>query len=440
MILNGNQRGGARDLALHLLKTDNDHVEVHEIRGFASDDLHGAFNEAYAVSQGTRCKQFLFSLSLNPPKSENVATEVFEAAINRTEERLGLCGQPRAVVFHEKEGRRHAHAVWSRIDAEQMKAVQLSHTHRKLREVSRELYREHGWEMPRGLVDSQARDPRNFSHAEWQQAQRQGNDPRAIKAAVHDAWSVSDSRSALLAALEERGYRLAQGDRRGFVAIDHNGEVYSLPKWAGVKTKDVRERIGTDTPLQRVTEVKARIAAEMTPALQRMQVERRAEAASRRASLEFERTTLLQRQRLARDDLGTTLAARNLAEAQACQARFRPGLRGLWDILRGESRRIRQQNEREALEALRRDRAEKDGLIFRQLEERRRLDERRREEHQRNATQKEALRQQEQVYDQMRHDAREERRKAFLELRRGQQLRSRERSQYSDRGSPDLSP
>ena len=33
MILHGNQRGGARDLALHLLKDENEHVEVHELAG-----------------------------------------------------------------------------------------------------------------------------------------------------------------------------------------------------------------------------------------------------------------------------------------------------------------------------------------------------------------------------------------------------------------------
>jgi|GEM_PF-5438686 len=39
MILKGNQRSSARQLAVHLLnERDNEHVEVHEIRGFASDD------------------------------------------------------------------------------------------------------------------------------------------------------------------------------------------------------------------------------------------------------------------------------------------------------------------------------------------------------------------------------------------------------------------
>ena len=115
MILKASQRGGGQDLAAHLMRADeNEHVSLHELRGFMADDLKGAFKEADAVSRGTKCRQFLFSLSLSPPEQERVPAEVFEKAIDRIEERLGLEGQPRAIVFHEKEGRRHAHCVWSR--------------------------------------------------------------------------------------------------------------------------------------------------------------------------------------------------------------------------------------------------------------------------------------------------------------------------------------
>ncbi|MEO1643406.1 MAG: relaxase, partial [Pseudomonadota bacterium] len=78
MILIGNQRGGGLDLANHLLKDENDHVMVHEVSGFACDDIHGAFKEAYAISKGTKCQQYLFSLSLNPPADKDVSIEQFE--------------------------------------------------------------------------------------------------------------------------------------------------------------------------------------------------------------------------------------------------------------------------------------------------------------------------------------------------------------------------
>ena len=43
MILKGNPRGNAANLAKHLMNTrDNAHVELHELRGFMNeDDLHG---------------------------------------------------------------------------------------------------------------------------------------------------------------------------------------------------------------------------------------------------------------------------------------------------------------------------------------------------------------------------------------------------------------
>ncbi len=229
MILKGSQRGGGKQLAVHLLnQRENEHVHVHGC-GVCRRGLPDAFHQAYAVSRGTRAKQFLFSLSLNPPSQERVSTEAFERAIERAERKLGLEGQPRAIVFHEKEGRRHAHAVWSRIDATQMKAIELPHYKLKLRDVAKDLYREHGWKMPRGFVDAEERDPANFSLAEWQQAKRAGHELKALKTMFQDCWTMSDSGKGFAAALAGRGYTLARGDRRGHVAVDFRGEVMRSP-------------------------------------------------------------------------------------------------------------------------------------------------------------------------------------------------------------------
>ena len=76
MIMVGNSRGNGQNLAQHLLSPDNERVNVHAVDGFMSDDLHGAFKEAEAVSKGTRCKKYLFSLSLNPPKDADKLSHV----------------------------------------------------------------------------------------------------------------------------------------------------------------------------------------------------------------------------------------------------------------------------------------------------------------------------------------------------------------------------
>ena len=163
MILKAKERGDGKQLSLYLLRDSNEHVQVHELRGFISDDLSSALHEIDAIAKGTQAKNTFFSMSLNPPPNERVPVEVFETAIETIEQKLGLQGQPRAIVFHEKEGRRHAHVVWLRIDTEKMKAINLPFYKTKLRDVSRELFFEHGWKMPQGLLDHNNRDPMNYS-------------------------------------------------------------------------------------------------------------------------------------------------------------------------------------------------------------------------------------------------------------------------------------
>ena len=240
MILKASQRGGARQLSAHLLKPENEQVEIVELRGFMSDDVPGAFDEAHAIAQGTKCKQFLFSLSLNPPAGAVLSDADFQKSADEVEARLGIKGQPRIIVVHEKEGRRHAHAVWSRIDAQTMTAKPLPFFKNRLRDLSREMYLEHGWTLPDGLRDPLLKNPRNFDQAEWQQAQRTERDPRETKQVFQEVWQRSDGCKAFAAGLEEQGFILAKGDRRGHVAVDHDGEVYSLSRWTGVKTKDRR--------------------------------------------------------------------------------------------------------------------------------------------------------------------------------------------------------
>lgn len=377
MILKGNQRAGARDLALHLMKDENDHVQVYEVRGFISGELMGAFKESEAQSKGTRCKQHLYSLSLNPPQDKRVSIEDFEKAIDQAEERLGLTGQPRAIVFHEKEGRRHAHAVWSRIDVEKMKAVQLSHSKRKLTDLSKQLYLDHGWRLPAGHINHSMRDPLNFTLEEWQQAKRIGKDPRVIKQAFQQAWEKAeqsaDHQEAFKKILHERGYELANGNRRAIVAVDRYGEVYSLPRQLGLKAKEVRAVLGDSEHLLAVDEVKERASAEMITKLQGFKQAVQAKTETEKQQFKDKLRTLVQRQREQRQKLAERQKARQHTETEERQSRFRKGLKGAWDFLRGENARIAKQNNAEALAAGQRDRKEQEKLIQAHLWERREL-------------------------------------------------------------------
>ncbi len=375
MILKGSQRGNAAKLARHLMNVqDNEHVELHELRGFVSDEqLLDALLEAQAVAKGTRCQQHLFSLSLNPPEGERVDVATFEAAIELAEQRLGLDGHARAIVFHEKEGRRHAHAVWSRIDVETMTAKNLPFFKRRLMEVSKELYLQNGWDMPKGIVDQALRNPLNFTRAEWQQAKRAMADPRLVKAAFKQAWESSDNADTLKAALEEKGYFLARGDRRGVVAVDYQGEIYALARWSGVKTKDVKARIHDADNLPSVQERREEIAKRVSGQLVKYVLEINRTYSEKHPTIEFKRTQAVERHREERKLLDEMQRIRWDKETAARAARLPKGVSGLWSRITGKYSKIRTQNELETWQSYMRDQAERDDLVARQLDERKQL-------------------------------------------------------------------
>lgn len=367
MILKGSQRASGQELAAHLMKLDdNEHVELHQLRGFIADDLKGAFKEAEAISRGTKCRQYLFSLSLSPPEQERVPPALFERAIDTIEQRLGLEGQPRAIVFHEKEGRRHCHCVWSRIDAETMTARPMSFFKNRLTELSRGLYLEHGWKMPDGIRDSAKRDPTNFTLAEWQQAKRHGSDPRWLKQSMQECWAMSDDRKALSRALEERGFFLAKGDKRGFVVLDHQGEVYSLPKMLGLKTKEVRQRLGDGDNLPSVDATQKTIGARMTPAIRRHVEESRTRFLKRSATLGHVKMEMTHRHRDQRAKFDERQRLEWDNENRLRAARLPKGLRSLWHRLIGEYQKVRARNETEAERSRQKQAHERQALIDKQ--------------------------------------------------------------------------
>jgi len=158
-----------------------------------------------------------------------------------------------------------------------------------------------------------------------------------------------------------------------------HGEVYSLPRWIGVKTKEVRARVGDGNDLPDVMMTKIRIARDMKPIVLRMKGDMLAELMSCNMASRDERKKITVRHREVRRLLDEKIERRRWEEARERQARFRTGLKGLWDWVSGENGRIRARNEEEAKAAARRERAEIDALIFAQLEEKRRMIDLRRE-------------------------------------------------------------
>lgn len=340
MLLDGNCRGGGNELAVHLMKPENERVEIIEMRGFMSDNLKDAFLESYAISKGTRCKKHLFSMSIDPPVGADIGDKDYINAANRTETKLKLANQPRVIVRHWKRGedgvlRAHAHGVWCRIDASKMKAIDLPFSKLKMREVSRELHLDHDLPMPAGLLNHQHRDPRNFTLQQWQNAKRNKKDFQQIQSDFMDAWAVSDNRASFAHALNERGYVLARGDR-GFVAVDHEGKIYSARQYSGVRrVADLDKKLGDTIGLPSIERAQALAAEQITKRLVELRQEKATESKlsrayvrhqDKRANQNYGRQQIYLRERQLRNQE---------REDQQREARLRTGLFGLWDRFTG---------------------------------------------------------------------------------------------------------
>jgi hypothetical protein len=255
MIIKGSSRASGGALAAHLLRTDtNERVRVLEIRGTIAGDVAGAFEEMEAVASGTRCRKPLYHASIAPDTRYSMTAEQWQEAVTALERRLGLANQPRAVVLHVKDGREHCHVVWSRIDAERMKAIPDSHNYRRHEETARDLERRFGHERVQGAHaerKGRMRPKRTPSRADIQQQEREGKSGRAAVGAVRQVtaeitalWHQTNSGREFADALKARGYVLARGDRRDFVVLDKGGAVHSLARRIeGVKAAAVRERM-----------------------------------------------------------------------------------------------------------------------------------------------------------------------------------------------------
>ena len=312
MIPKASQRGEGQDLATHLQNAfDNEYVEIADLRGAVARDLHGAFAEWEVCAHAmTGCRNYLYSLSVNPDPSQGQLTRAqYLDYIDRAEAKLNLSGQPRAIVFHIKEGREHCHVVWSRIDAEHSKAVHQAFDHQKLMMVTRQFARDHGFLLPDGMTQDAGRErgkKRSLSLYEKHQQDATGLTKEERIGQVTEAWRRSDNARAFVKALEDLGYVLATG-KRPYVLVDLYGEMNALPKLIDdrtVRTKDLRAFLERDFPpesLPSVDEARALVAqhrqaiedfkkaqghADRVEGLKRSQAERRRPLEAEKAAMQ----------------------------------------------------------------------------------------------------------------------------------------------------------
>lgn len=254
MIISGGSRGNWRFFARHLMNgRDNERVKTIEFRGVGdADNVLDAFREMDAVASGTRCHNFFYHADINPREDEHLTPEQWERAVDTLEKHLGLEGQPRFVVEHEKEGkdgenRVHRHVIWSRIDVDTMTARSDSLTYRKHESAARQIERDCGLEPVASVLVKDRDTPRPERRPKnWEKFRgtKSGLDPEQVEKEVTALWHESDTGEAFHSALAENGYILCKGDRRDFCIVDPAGDEHSLARRiSGAKAAAIRERL-----------------------------------------------------------------------------------------------------------------------------------------------------------------------------------------------------
>lgn len=246
MIIKTSVRGNGGKLADYLLKDKkNDRAELLEMRGWTAATLKKAFSLSEEIAQQkTHCENPFYHVAFRAAPGETLTAEQWAHCAEKLESQLGLEGHHRAMVMHTYKGEKHLHVVWDRIDENTLKAAELKYEHLRCKDAARTLEKELGLQP----VRNQKRDPERElaapTMAEEQQARRKGQDLKDRREAIREAWERSTDGQSFTAALDERCFILAQGDKRDYVAIDRQGSVYSIGKrTTGATASQVRGKL-----------------------------------------------------------------------------------------------------------------------------------------------------------------------------------------------------
>ncbi len=226
MVINGQAVKGAKRLANHLMKNENEKVSILEISGTAvNDNLHEALRDMESIGKLTKSRsgKVLYHANINPRKNEVLTPDQYQKACDTLMEKLGMQGQPRAIVMHQKQGRQHAHLVVQLTDLDKGKLKRISNNYYKHKEVARSLEKE--FELAR---THEEKTGRSYTQSEAQQAQKTGQTARLNKSVIRSCYEYSKDGKDFAMKLSEYDLYLAQGKR--LVIIDKLGNAQSLTR------------------------------------------------------------------------------------------------------------------------------------------------------------------------------------------------------------------
>ena len=163
---------------------------------------------------------------------------------------------------------------------------------------------------------------------------------------------------------------MARGDKRGFVVLDHQHNVYSLSRVGGMKTKDLKARLGLPDQLDGIEKVSRHIRQSMTKEvlgrIEAMKARHKAES----QPLEDKKAQLVFRQKAERRELSDEQRVKRHLLIKSGRDKFRRGVRGIFDRVSGRHKRLTLINRKKGELLKARQMESRERLIFRQNRER----------------------------------------------------------------------
>ncbi|HEY1084282.1 MAG TPA: relaxase/mobilization nuclease domain-containing protein [Prosthecobacter sp.] len=221
----------------------NDPEKAWKVMAFTAQ-VQDRLKEASGQSRAGRKLEkpvFAFSLAWHPEQSPT--PDHMLATARKAIAALGLTDHESVIVAHKDEPQKHVHVIVNRVHPITGMAGDVRNSKRKLSDFAREYEREDG------KIYCQQREENH--------RQREAGKPtRYSDRAIAEAWETTSTGKEFVAALEARGYRLAQGRKR-LVVIDPHGKAHNPSRQLpGVRAADIRARL-SDVDLSRLPEADA---------------------------------------------------------------------------------------------------------------------------------------------------------------------------------------
>jgi len=214
--------------------SDNPHTALKEMMwtDMHSEDLRKHSGSKMVGRKSSAGNVYAYSLAWAPDQAPT--REQMEQAAYETLEELGLHHHEAIMVAHDDTDHAHVHVVANLVHPE---TGLIANTHNDFIALS---YWAQEYEQRCGHVYCEQRVENNAQREEGAFVKHRLEEMNAAPS-IEELYQSCGSGSAFREAVEEIGYTLGKGDRRGFILVDQEGDVHSLSRQLkGIRAKQIK--------------------------------------------------------------------------------------------------------------------------------------------------------------------------------------------------------